>query len=131
MTRQEVPGNSPCPRSKARKRLCFKARLTRHWQALERYTTDGFLAIDNNIAERTLRHIAIGRKNWLFAGSAQGAKTAAILFSITSSCHRHGIDAFAYLRDILERLAHDPNPPPQSLRDWLPDRWRPPPNEPT
>ena len=103
----------------------------RHWQALERYTTDGFLAIDNNIAERTLRHIAVGRKNWLFAGSAHGAQTAAILFSVTSSCHRHGIDAFAYLRDILERLAHDPNPSPESLRDWLPDRWRPPPNEPT
>jgi hypothetical protein len=101
----------------------------RHWQALERYTTDGFLDIDNNIAERTLRHIAVGRKNWLFAGSAHGAKTAATLFTITCSCHRHGIDAFAYVRDLLERLAHEPNPPPEQLRDWLPDRWKPPPKE--
>jgi len=98
----------------------------RHWQALTRYLDDGFLAIDNNIAERTLRHIAIGRKNWLFAGSARGAQTAATLFSVTSSCHRHGVDVFAYLHDILQRLAHDPQPAHELLRDWLPDRWRPP-----
>lgn len=99
----------------------------RHWQALTRFLDDGFLEIDNNIAERTLRHIAIGRKNWLFAGSAEGAKTAATLFSVASTCHRHGIDVFAYLRDILARLAHDPEPPADLLRDWLPDRWKPPP----
>ena len=98
----------------------------RHWQALTRYRGDGFLDIDNNVAERTLRHIAIGRKNWLFAGSRRGAQTAAILFSVTSTCHRHGVDAFAYVHDLLQRLAHDPNPSPQVLRDWLPDRWRPP-----
>ena len=99
----------------------------RHWPALQRYTTDGFLDIDNNIAERALRHIAVGRKNWLFAGSADGARTAATLFTIASTCHRHHIDVFAYLHDILQRLAHAPTPPPEQLRDWLPDRWRPPP----
>jgi transposase len=99
----------------------------RHWQALVRYLDDGFLDIDNNVAELALRHIAIGRKNWLFAGSANGARTAAILFSVTSTCHRHRVDAFAYLRDLLERLSHDPKPSPEVLRDWLPDRWRPPP----
>ncbi len=99
----------------------------KNWQAFERYTTDGFLDIDNNIAERALRQIAVGRKNWLFAGSAAGAETAATLFSVTSSCHRHGIDIFAYLQDILQRLAHEPNPPPEQLRAWLPDRWKPPP----
>jgi transposase len=98
----------------------------RHWQALTRYLDDGFLDIDNNIAERTLRHIAVGRKNWLFAGSAKGAETAATLFTVTSSCHRHGVDVFAYLRDLLERLAHDPQPAAEVLRDWLPDRWQPP-----
>ena len=98
----------------------------RHWQALTRYLDDGFLDIDNNPAELTLRHIAIGRKNWLFAGRSSGAHTAAILFSVTSTCHRHGVDAFAYLRDLLERLAHNPQPAPEKLRDWLPDRWRPP-----
>jgi len=98
----------------------------RHWQALTRYLSDGFLDIDNNLAELTLRHIAIGRKNWLFAGNAKGAETAAILFSVTSTCHRHGVDAFAYIRDLLQRLAHEPEPSPEVLRDWLPDRWRPP-----
>jgi transposase len=98
----------------------------RHWLALTRYGAEGWLAIDNNVAERALRHIAIGRKNWLFAGSAAGARTAAVLFSVTSSCHRHGVDAFAYLRDLLTRLAHDPHPPPELLRAWLPDQWRPP-----
>jgi transposase len=99
----------------------------RHWQALTRYLDDGLLDIDNNVAELTLRHIAIGRKNWLFAGSRKGAETAALLFSVTSSCHRHKVDAFAYLRDLLQRLAHDPQPSPEVLRNWLPDRWRPPP----
>jgi transposase len=100
----------------------------RHWQALVRFLEDGLLDIDNNVAERTLRHIAIGRKNWMFAGSAAGAETAAILFSVTSSCHRHGVDAFAYVRDLLDRLTHDPHPSAEALRAWLPDRWRPPPS---
>ena len=98
----------------------------RHWQALTRYLEHGFLAIDNNIAELTLRHIAIGRKNWLFAGNVRGAQTAAVLFSVTSSCARHQVDVFAYIRDILERLAHDRNPTSERLREWLPDRWKPP-----
>jgi transposase len=99
----------------------------KHWDALHRYTTDGFLDIDNNVAERALRDIAVGRKNWLFAGSAAGGRTAATLFTIASSCHRHRIDVFAYLQDVLERLAHEPKPPAERLRDWLPDRWQPPP----
>jgi transposase len=99
----------------------------RHGAVLERYATDGFLAIDNNVAERTLRHGAIGRKNWLLAGSAAGARTAATLFSVASSCRRHEIDVFAYLQDVLTRLVHEPNPPPERLRAWLPDRWQPPP----
>ena len=99
----------------------------KNWNALVRYTTDGFLDIDNNIAERALRQIAVGRKNWLFAGSATGAESAATLFSIASSCHRHRIDVFAYLHDILQRLAHDPNAPPEQLRAWLPEHWKPPP----
>jgi transposase len=96
----------------------------RHREALTRYLHDGFLDIDNNAAELTLRHIAIGRKNWLFAGSQNGGRTAAILFTVTSTCHRHHVDAFAYVRDLLQRLAHDPEPLPDELRAWLPDRWQ-------
>jgi len=54
------------------------------------------------------------------------AQTAATLFSITSSCHRHGVDVFAYLQDMLQRIASDPTQPPDQLRTWLPDRWTPP-----
>jgi transposase len=91
-----------------------------NWEALVRYTDDGDLAIDNNAAERALRAIAVGRKNWLFAGSDQGGKTAAVLFSVTATCQRHNIDPFAYLRDVLGRIASQPR---DRLEELLPDRW--------
>jgi transposase len=91
-----------------------------HWQALTRYTQLGFLAIDNNVAEREMKRIATGRKNWLFAGSDQGGRTAAVLFSFTSTCQRHQVDPFAYLRDAFERL---PTYPADRLDELLPDRW--------
>jgi transposase len=98
--------------------------LLNHWQALIRYTTDGKLAIDNGAAERALRGLTIGRKNWLFCGSERGARAAAIHFSLIASCHRHGLDAFAYLRDILTRLPRlGPAPSRDDLRPMLPDRW--------
>ena len=98
--------------------------LLNHWQALVRYTTDGALAIDNGAAERALRGLTIGRRNWLFCGSEKGAQAAAVHFSLIASCHRHGIDAFAYLRDILTRLPLlGPAPSRDDLRPLLPDRW--------
>src|SRR5437660_12648580 len=69
-----------------------------NWSALIRYTEAGFLAIDNNVAEREMKRIAIGRKNWLFVGSANGGRTAAVLFSFTSTCHRLKRDPWAYLQ---------------------------------
>jgi transposase len=91
-----------------------------NWQALCRYTETGFLAIDNNAAERALRGIAIGRKNWLFCGSDNGGRTAAILASVLASCQRQKLDPFVYLRDVLTRL---PEQPADRLDDFLPDRW--------
>lgn len=101
------------------------------WDALGRYTDEGFLAIDNNLAERTLRAVAIGRKNWLFAGSDNGGRTAAIWFSLTASCRNLKRDPFAYLRDLLTRLpaltaAHPDGIPAALLDPLLPDRWTPP-----
>lgn len=90
------------------------------WQALTRYTEAGFLPIDNNASERMNKIIAIGRKNWLFVGSPQGGQTAAVLFSLTATCRRLGMDAFAYLRDVLARL---PSQPREQLDELLPDRW--------
>jgi hypothetical protein len=94
-----------------------------HWEALIRYASSGYLAIDNNVAEQHMKTIATGRKNWLFTGSENGGKTMAILFSVVSSCQRHGHDSFAYLRDVLARL---PDHPQDQLRELLPDRWSPP-----
>lgn len=61
------------------------------WQALKRYLDDGRLAIDNNLVERQIRGVAVGRKNWLFAGSDEGAKRAAVLYSIISPCALQGV----------------------------------------
>lgn len=90
------------------------------WQALNRYTTDGDLHIDNNISERTLKLIGSGRNNWLFVGSDQGGHTAAVLFSFTATCKHLGLDTFAYVRDVLTRL---PTQPAVRLEDLLPHRW--------
>jgi transposase len=90
------------------------------WEALKRYTSSGFLSIDNNVSEQHMKIIAIGRKNWLFTGSENGGKTMAVLFSLVSSCQRHGHDPFVYLRDVLERL---PDHPQDRLSELLPDRW--------
>jgi len=64
------------------------------WEALNRYVEDGDLDIDNNQAERDMRCVALGRKNWLFAGSVEGGKWAAILFSLVASCKRRKIDPY-------------------------------------
>jgi transposase len=74
-----------------------------HWEALLRFTEHGFLNIDNNAAERALRPGAIGRKNWLFAGSDEGGRTTAVLYSLTQTCRRQGIDPFAYCLDRRDR----------------------------
>jgi transposase len=92
-----------------------------NWTALCRYTEAGFLAIDNNVAEREMKRIAIGRKNWLFVGSDKGGRTAAVLFSFASTCHRLGVEPWAYLQDVLTRL---PGLPPHGLAELLPDRWQ-------
>jgi transposase len=96
-----------------------------HWEALVLYTQHGFLAIDNNAAERALRPIAVGRNNWLFVGGATGGQTAAILFSFTSTCRRLNLDPFAYLRDVLACLAAEPLSA-EDLSLLLPHNWMPP-----
>jgi transposase len=89
------------------------------WQALRRYTADGRLTIDNNVSERTLRHQAIGRKNWLFLGSQQAGPRAAVLFTILAGAKRHRIEPWVYLRELLLRLHADDS----RLDEMLPDRW--------
>jgi transposase len=91
-----------------------------NWAALVRYTEAGFLAIDNNVAEREMKRIAIGRKNWLTVGSPRGGQTAAVLFSFTATCQRLGVEPWRYLRDVLGRL---PGCPAERLAELLPDAW--------
>jgi transposase len=91
------------------------------WQALCRYTEAGFLTIDNNWTEREMKQIAIGRKNWLQFGSPQGGKTAAILYTFTSTCRRLKLEPWAYLKDVLTKL---PTTPKDQLTNLLPDRWQ-------
>ena len=92
-----------------------------NWTALCRYTEDGDLPIDNNAVERMLKLIALGRKNWMFAGSERGGRTAAVLFTLISSAKRHNLDTWAYLRDVIVRLA---DLKPRELEQLLPDRWK-------
>jgi transposase len=93
----------------------------KNWDALCRFTTDGNIPIDNNRTERTLRAQALGRKNWMFLGSDNGGRTAAVLYSFVASARRHHLDVEAYLADVLCRLPAITNP--LALRDLLPERW--------
>ncbi len=92
------------------------------WDALCVYASDGDLAIDNNAAENALRRVALGRKNWLFCGSDNGGTTAAVLFTLMATCQRHKVEPFAYLRDVLTRMAQTPL---SQLDQFLPQRWKP------
>jgi transposase len=93
-----------------------------HWAALIRPLEAGLLAIDNGASERAMKPVALGRKNWLFAGSDEGGKTAATLMSLCTTCKDLGVDPFAYLRDVLDRVSTHPN---RRIAEWLPDRWKP------
>ena len=81
--------------------------LTR-WRALARFIDDGTIEIDNNAAERAIRPIALGRKNWLFAGSDKGGDRAASVLSLIETAKLNGLDPEAYLRTVLTRIADHP-----------------------
>jgi transposase len=92
-----------------------------NWQALVRYCEDGELEIDNNGAERSLRGVAVGRKNWMFLGSDKGGRTAAVLTSLIATCKRLHVDPFAYLRDLFARISDHPQ---NRLAELLPHLWK-------
>jgi transposase len=95
-----------------------------NWEALGRYLEQGYLVIDNNLSERTLRAIALGRNNWGVIGSEAGGETAAVLYTMVGTCKHLGIDPFAYLREALPGLfALGEKPKEEQLLEWLPDRW--------
>jgi transposase len=90
-------------------------------QSLQRYLDDGRLAVDNNRCERSLRGIAIGRRNWMFTGSDAGGRAAAAMFSLISSARRNNVEPLNYLTDVFTRL---PAAPISQLDQFLPDRWQ-------
>jgi hypothetical protein len=111
-----------------RRRLSSKNALARamqyalsRWPALTCYAGDGRLAIDNNVAERALRTIAITRKNFLFLGSEAGGERAATLYTVLQSAKLNGIDPEAYLADVIDRMAR--GHPINRLAELLPWNW--------
>jgi len=88
---------------------------------LTRYTKDGRLPIDNNLAENAIRPVALGRKNWLFLGSENGGHAAAILMTFCTSCRKNKINTWEYLKDVLQRINTHPM---SAIDELLPDRWQ-------
>ena len=95
----------------------------KRWQALTRYLDDGNLPIDNNWAENQMRPWALGRKNWLFAGSLKSGQRAAVIMSLIQSARLNGLDVYAYLSDVLKRL---PTHKDKDIDELLPHVWQPP-----
>lgn len=108
------------PQSEVQKALQYA--LTQ-WEALTLFTINPAVALDNNLIENQMRPIALGRKNWMFAGSHEGAMRAAIFFSLINSCRLNKVNAWQYFNDVLPRLAAGTAP-----ATLLPNRWQPPVN---
>ncbi|WP_443112089.1 IS66 family transposase [Aquabacterium sp. OR-4] len=112
--RQKIPDGSATARA-------IDYSLNR-WVALTRFLDDGDLPIDNNWVENRIRPIAIGRQNWLFAGSLRAGKRAAAGMSLIHSAKLNGLDPYAYMRYVLERL---PTQPASRITELLPHHWQP------
>jgi transposase len=98
------------PRSDMAKAIAYG---TKRWPALSRFLGDGRLEIDNNIAERALRGVAVGRRNWLFAGSRAGGERAAAIYTVIQTCKANGVDPQADIADVIAKVAGD----------WPASRW--------
>ena len=104
----------------ALRRLSPKAEMAKaityghkRWTQLTRFRDDGRLEIDNNIAERAMRSVAIGRKNWLFAGYKAGGERAAAIYTVIETCKLNGVEPQAYIADVIAKIAGD----------WPASRW--------
>ena len=94
----------------------------KRWVALTRYLEDGRLPIDNNHIEQQIRPVALGRRNWLFAGSLRAGRRAAAVMSLIQSAKLNGHDPQAYLKDVLSRL---PTHKASAIDELLPQNWQP------
>ena len=91
------------------------------WEKLSRYTTDGKLEIDNNLVENAIRPVALGRKNYLFAGSHRAAQNAAMLYSFLGTCKINSVNPYEWMTDVLNRI---PSHPVNKLEELLPNKWK-------
>jgi transposase len=89
-----------------------------NWPALVRYCEDGRIEIDNNTAERSIRPLVLGRRNYLFAGSDGGGQSAAVIYSLIGTARLNGIEPYAYLRTVFERIADHPINRIDELLPW-------------
>lgn len=94
-----------------------------HWTKLTEYVNHGLAEIDNNLVENAIRPSAVGKKNFLFIGHPDAGERSAIIYSIVVSCERHGIEPFAYLKDVLQRLPQMTNQ--DDLSQLMPSNWKP------
>ncbi|MBD3347531.1 MAG: IS66 family transposase [Chitinivibrionales bacterium] len=112
------PGFTVLPSRKVGEAINY---MLNHWNKLTTFIDNGLYPIDNNAVERIIRTLAIGRKNWMVAGSENGAKWCAVYYSIFATCLLNGIDPEEYLRDVLMRLAI--RPANADVKDLLPVNW--------
>jgi transposase len=92
----------------------------KRWPALTRFLDDGRLCMSNNAAERELRAVAVGRKNWMFAGSDEGGRRAAAIYTLIATAKLNNIDPQSWLADVLARL---PDHPARRIHELLPWNW--------
>ena len=111
------------PQSAIGKAIAYTLSL---WPRLQRYIDDGRSEIDNNLIENSIRPTVIGRKNFLFAGSHEGAERAALMYSFLGTCKQHNVNPFNWLRDVFTNL---PECKTSLLETYLPQNWEKLPDE--
>ena len=114
----ENPGRTILPKNPVGKAIGY---VLSNWTELTRYLEDGRLEIDNNRIENAIRPVALGRKNWLFAGSHDGAKRLAILYSIFGTCKMNNINPYEYIKDVLDKIMDYPS---HKIKDLTPVEWK-------
>lgn len=107
------------PKSSIGKALAYSIE---RWAALSLYANNGMLLIDNNPVENSIRPVAIGRKNYLFAASHVAAQESAMIYSLLRTCKLHKINPWEWLKDVLTRL---PDHPINRIKELLPHNWKP------
>jgi hypothetical protein len=109
--------NQTTPKSAIGKAISYTLKL---WTRIASYKSDGKYNIDNNPIEKTIRPLALGRKNYLFTGSHQGAKRAAMMFSFFATCKMHEVEPFAWVKDVLNSI---PEHKINKIEELLPQNW--------